>query len=130
MPFTPPSWVPELPYDIPDTLSAEDFIFNEHYRSRPLRESKAPFVDGLSGRSYNVHEARQRIDYLSRELSSRLQWHPNTGSPLDKVVAIYTLDSVSAIVAGLHEKPMKVGRLSSELFIELTLIYHSFRLIQ
>ena len=97
MPFTPPAWVPTLPFEIPDALSVEDFILDEKYRSRALQDSKAPFVCGLSGRSYAVQELRQRIDYLARELSSRLQWHPNTGSPSGKIVAIYSLDSVSRI---------------------------------
>jgi hypothetical protein len=107
MPFTPPTWVPKLPFEIPDTLSVEDFIFDEKYRSRPLLESKAPFVCGLSGRSYTVQEVRQRVDHLARELSCRLQWHPSTGSPSDKIVAIYSLDSVSRIAAGLHTELKK-----------------------
>ncbi|USW51966.1 Putative AMP-dependent synthetase/ligase, AMP-binding, AMP-binding enzyme domain, ANL [Septoria linicola] len=93
MPFSPPSWVPELP-EVPDSISIERFMFNEEYGRFPLGYSKPPFVDGLSGKSYSALELKDRVDYLSRALCKEFGFKPNEGSEWDKVIACFSLNTI------------------------------------
>ncbi|KAH0600849.1 hypothetical protein MHUMG1_01848 [Metarhizium humberi] len=93
MPFYPPSWVPQLP-EIPDSISLETFMFDERYGRCPVQHSRAPFTDGLTGRSYSVLELQQRVDHLSRALSKELGFEAHQGTEWDKVVACFSLNSI------------------------------------
>lgn len=96
MPFYPPAWVPKLPFDPPDTISVADFVLDENYERHPLGYSHAPFTCGLSGKSYSAIDVRERVDYLARGLAKELGFEPNTGSEWDKVIAVYSLNTVSS----------------------------------
>lgn len=93
MPFYPPSWVPELP-EIPDSISCETFMFDERYGRYPAQNSRAPFTDGLTGRTYSVLEVKQRVDHLSRALSKELGFKAHEGTEWDKVVACFSLNTI------------------------------------
>lgn len=93
MPFYPPSWAADLP-EIPDSISIETFMFDERYGRHPVQTSRAPFIDGLSGKSYSVSEVRRRVDYLSRALSRELGFKPDQGTGWDKVVACFSLNNI------------------------------------
>ncbi|KAK4910333.1 hypothetical protein LTR28_000055 [Elasticomyces elasticus] len=80
MPFYPPSWVPKLSMEPPDSISLDQFIFDENYERYPLGYSKPPFTCGLSGKSYSALELRERVDFLARGLSKELGWTPNGGT--------------------------------------------------
>lgn len=94
MPFYPPEWVPKLPFDPPDSVSIYDFMLEEHQGRHPLGYSKAPFVCGLSGKSHSALEVKDRVDYLARGLAKELEWQPNVGSEWDKVIAVFSLNTV------------------------------------
>ncbi|KAK4544763.1 hypothetical protein LTR36_004012 [Oleoguttula mirabilis] len=93
MPFSPPSWTPQLP-EVPDSISIETFMFDENYGRHPLGYSKSPFTDGLTGKTYSALEVRERIDYLTRALSKELGFKPDEGSEWDKVVACFSLNTI------------------------------------
>lgn len=93
MPFYPPSWAPELP-EIPDSISIETFMFDENYGRYPLSHSRAPFTDGLTGRSYSAAEVKDRIDYLARALCKEFGFKPDQGTEWDKVIACFSLNSM------------------------------------
>lgn len=92
MPFAPK--VAHLPYDPPDSIPIFDFIFNDKYRARSQAASESPFTCGLSGKTYSIEEVKERVDLLARALSERLGWEPNDGTEWDKVLGIFSLNSV------------------------------------
>jgi hypothetical protein len=96
MVFTAPSWVPALPFDPPDSVAICDFMLEEHYGRHPLGYSKNPFTCGLTGKTYTSLEVRERVEYLARALAKELGWHPNQGSEWDKVIAVFSVNTVSA----------------------------------
>lgn len=95
MVFNPPSWVPQLPIDPPDSIPILEFMRNEKYGRYPLSKSNAPFTCGLTGKSYSAVELFQRSEHLARSFSKKLGWQPNEGTPWDKVACIFSLNSVS-----------------------------------
>lgn len=96
MQFTAPSWVPEFPFEIPDSIPISEFLLEERYGRYPLAESKAPFTCGVSGRTHSTAEVRGRIELLARALAAELNWQPNEGSEWDKVIGIFSVNTVSA----------------------------------
>jgi hypothetical protein len=95
MVFHPPSWIPQLPIEPPDSISILDFMRDEKYGRYPLTKSSAPFTCGLTGKSYSAVEFFERSEYLARSFSKRLAWQPNEGTPWDKVACIFALNNVS-----------------------------------
>ncbi|KAG5657898.1 hypothetical protein KAF25_007931 [Fusarium avenaceum] len=94
MVFTPPSWVPELPIDPPDSISLHEFMRNETYGRQPISKSRNPFTCGITGKSYYVSEAHQRADFVARALARRLDFSPNEGVEWDKVVAVFSVNTI------------------------------------
>ena len=96
MVFESPAWVPKLPFDPPDNIPIPDFIFNEQYGRLPLHISKPPFTCGLSGAEYSVHEVHDRVNALASTLAKALGIATNKGSEWDKVICVYSLNTVSS----------------------------------
>jgi len=99
MPFGPVSWAPALP-DIPDSVSLERFMFDENYGRFPLGYSQPPFSCAVSGRSFSALEVKERVDYLSRALCKELGFKPNEGSEWDKVVGVFSLNTIDYMTLG------------------------------
>ncbi|KAF2264132.1 phenylacetyl-CoA ligase-like protein [Lojkania enalia] len=97
MPFYPPSWVPELPFDPPDHISISEFMLTEHYGRNPLGYSRSPFTCGLSGKHYSALEVKERTDYLARALAKELGWLPNEGSEYDKVIGVFSVNTLDTL---------------------------------
>ena len=95
MVFTPPDWVPKLPFDPPDSIPVCDFLLDERYGRTPLADSRNPFTCGLTGKTYSMAEVKQRVDYLARGLSKELGWKPNEGGEWDKVIGVFSANAVS-----------------------------------
>ena len=98
MPFVPPPWVPELP-TVPSHISVEQFMLDENFGRYPLGYSRAPFKDGLSGKEYSFLEVKERVDYVARALGKELGFKPNEGSEWDKVVAVFSVNTIDYIPA-------------------------------
>jgi hypothetical protein len=96
MVYTSPSWVPQMPFDPPDTMSIPDFIFSDEYGRHPLAKSRPFYVCGITGKSYSPLEIKQRVDHLASGLAKELGWTPNNGSEWDKVAGVFSANCVSA----------------------------------
>ncbi|OTB03922.1 hypothetical protein M426DRAFT_321224 [Hypoxylon sp. CI-4A] len=94
MVFTPPAWVPQLPFDPPDSIPIHEFWSSERYGRRSLLLSRNPFTCGITGKTYTTAEATERYELLARSLAKRLGWRVNEGSPWDKVVGVYSFNSI------------------------------------
>ena len=95
MPFNPPSWAPKLPVDPYDSITICDFMLDENYGRHPLGYSNNPFTCGLTGKTYTSLEVKDRVDYLARGLAKELGFAPNKGSEWDKVIAVFSVNTVS-----------------------------------
>jgi hypothetical protein len=95
MVFLPPAWVPKINRLIPDSISICDFIFDEQYGRLPLKDSRPFFTCALSGQSYAPLEIKKRVDFLARGLADELGWKPNSGSEWDKVVGVFSANTVN-----------------------------------
>ena len=93
MVFTSPSWVPKL-RDPPDTVPIHEFMFDEKHGRYPIHKSKPPFTCGLTGAEYSAVEVRERINNLAKALSKELNWQPNSGTEWDKVIGVFTVNTV------------------------------------
>ncbi|KAL8795474.1 MAG: hypothetical protein Q9195_002063 [Heterodermia aff. obscurata] len=97
MVFTSPAWVPELPFDPPDSIPISEFMLNEKYGRHPLARSKPPFTCGLTGAEYSAAEVRDRVDKLARALSQELAWTPNGGTEWDKVAGVFSVNTIDTL---------------------------------
>lgn len=93
MPFYPPSWSPPLP-EIPDSISIDRFMFDENYGRHPMGYSNPPFTCGLTGRTFDAFQMKERVEHLSRALSDQLGMRPNEGSEWDKVVGVFSVNTI------------------------------------
>lgn len=94
MVFTPPSWVPKLKVDPYDSIPISEFMLNEEYGRHPIHLARPPFTCGMSGNEYSCTEVRDRVKALAAGLSKELGFAPNEGSEWDKVICIYSLNTV------------------------------------
>ncbi|KAI1433280.1 hypothetical protein GGR50DRAFT_515723 [Xylaria sp. CBS 124048] len=99
MVFTPPSWVPQLPFDPPDSIPLFEFIGSERYGRQPLATSQDPFTCGLTGKTYTMAEMRERQELMARSLSKRLGWRPNEDTPWDKVIALFSFNTIDYLMS-------------------------------
>ena|ERR1700753_3238115 len=93
MVFYPPSWAPKLP-EVPDSIPICDFIFDEKYGRFPLKDSRPFFTCGVTGESYKPLDLKKRVDYLARGLADELGWQPNSGTEWDKVIGVFSANTV------------------------------------
>ncbi|KAJ3545731.1 hypothetical protein NM208_g2376 [Fusarium decemcellulare] len=77
---------------------------NEVYGRQPIEKSKNPFTCAITGRTYTVTELFQRSEYVGRSLAKRLGWKVNEGTPWDKVIGIFSLNTIDFVTAiyGAH----------------------------
>ena len=94
MVFTAPSWVPKLKQEPYDSIPISEFMLNEQFGRHPLQLSRPPFTCGLSGAEYSITQVRERVHALASSLSKELGFLPNKGSEWDKVICIYSLNTV------------------------------------
>lgn len=94
--FSSPSWVPQISGAAPDTQTVGEFVLDPNSRLPLQTAGTPPFVDAISGKSYLIENLRERVELLARSLAQNLGWSPNAGDPWDKVVAIYSINTVSS----------------------------------
>ncbi|KAL8762842.1 MAG: hypothetical protein Q9184_001228 [Pyrenodesmia sp. 2 TL-2023] len=97
MVFTAPPWVPDLPFDPPDSVPLCDFMLDEKYGRRALNDSRPPFTCGLTGIEYSATEVKHRVNKLSRALSKELGWRPNRGTEWDKVAGVFSVNTIDTL---------------------------------
>ncbi|KAI0169808.1 acetyl-CoA synthetase-like protein [Hypoxylon sp. FL1284] len=99
MVFTPPAWVPQLPFDPPDSIPLHEFWSNERYGRQPLDRSRIPYTCGITGKSYTTAEMTERFQALARSLAKRMGWRANEETPWDKVVGVYSFNSIDYLMS-------------------------------
>jgi hypothetical protein len=94
--WTSPSHVPQLPFLPPDTIPIHEFLFSDenNYGRHSKLTSKPPFTCGTTGKAYSVSEVTERIECLATALSKDLGWSVNDGNEMDKVIGIFSYNSV------------------------------------
>ncbi|KAH8663346.1 AMP-binding enzyme [Ilyonectria robusta] len=97
MVFTPPAWVPQLPIDPPDSITIAEFMSNETYGRYPIVKSRNPYTCGLTGKTYSAAEVIEREHCLARGIGQALGFDPYDGSEWDRVVAIFSLNTIDYI---------------------------------
>lgn len=96
MVFKQPKWVPNVDLEtVPDSIPISHFMLDEKYGRTKLRDSRSPFVCGLSGTHYTSLEVKRRVEYLARALAKEFDWSPNKGSEWDKLITIFAHNTVS-----------------------------------
>lgn len=71
-------------------------MYNDQYGRFPLAKSRNPYTCGVTGKTYAATEVAQRVDYLSRAIGKRLGFNPAEGTEWDRVVALYSVNTVRA----------------------------------
>lgn len=75
-------------------------MLTEKHGRFSFNESRNPFVCGLTGKAYSVSEVKDRVGHLAKAIAKRLDFSPNEGTEWDKVVALFSLNTVG-IMPGL-----------------------------
>ncbi|KAM0816669.1 hypothetical protein AB5N19_02471 [Seiridium cardinale] len=101
MVFSPPAWVPKLPFDPPDSITIGEFWSNEKYGRLSLDKSQTPFTCGVSGKSCSNAQMKERSELLARGLAKRLGWRANEETHWDKVVGVFSFNSIDYIMSTL-----------------------------
>ncbi|PHH69911.1 hypothetical protein CDD82_7437 [Ophiocordyceps australis] len=96
MVFVSPSCYPPLP-DLPDSITIAQFVNSEAHGRCPFAASRNPYTCGLTGKTYSGPEVLDRIDSLARALARRLGLNPAEGTEWDRVVAIYSLNTIDYV---------------------------------
>ncbi|PHH66384.1 hypothetical protein CDD81_7439 [Ophiocordyceps australis] len=96
MAFVSPSCYPPLP-DLPDSITVGQFVNSEAHGRRPFAASRNPYTCGLTGKTYSCADVARRVDCLARALGRRLGISPAEGTEWDRVVAIYSLNTIDYV---------------------------------
>lgn len=80
--------------DPPDSITIAEFMSNEQYGRYALSKARNPYTCGLTGKSYSALEVKQRTDLLARAISKKLDFAPNEGNEWEKVIGLYSLNTV------------------------------------
>jgi hypothetical protein len=95
MVFKSPSWVPSLPCPIPDDIPVGEFVLSGYQSPRSETPGASPLICGITGKQYSLKTLSEQVDLVARSLSNELGWKPNEGESWDKVLGIYSFNSVS-----------------------------------
>lgn len=68
---------------------------SEVHGRRKIAKSRNPFTCGITGRTFTTVEAHRRSDNVAKALSKVMGWQPNVDSPWDKVVGVFSFNTVS-----------------------------------
>ncbi|KAF5552856.1 phenylacetyl ligase [Fusarium mexicanum] len=97
MVFYPPSWVPDLPIDPPDSVSVAEFMSSDEYGRYPIAKARHPYTCGLTGKTRTAEEVISREDLLARGIGRALQLDSQSGSEWDRVCVIFSLNTIDYI---------------------------------
>ncbi len=86
--------------DPPDSIPISDFMLDEKWGRHPMDHSRPPFTCGLSGAGYTMLETKGRVEGLARGISVELGWEPNQGTEWDKVICVFSANTVRRIHSG------------------------------
>lgn len=91
--------VKKLSHEIPDDITLDQFLLDEHYGRSPYVDTKGPaLIEAVSGKGISLTQQNTRVDHLAAALYHELQIRPG------QVVAVFspnTLD-VPTVIWGTH----------------------------
>lgn len=108
MVFSAPDWMPSLSYDPPDNIPISEFMLNEKYGRLPFAQSRQPFTCGIAGFGYSALQVRDRVEHLARALTKEFEWDSNSGSEWDKVVGVFSFNTVRISLGLTLEETPKI----------------------
>lgn len=76
-------------------MTVGEFMFNERFGRCSLSRSRNPFTCGITGKTYSSAEVYQRTDFIARALAKVTGWQPNEGTCWEKVIGVYSFNTVS-----------------------------------
>ncbi len=79
----------------PDSITIGEFMRSEIHGRHPIAKSRNPFTCGLTGKTYSVTESHRRSDLIAKALSKIMGWEPNVDLAWDKVIAVFSFNTVS-----------------------------------
>jgi len=103
MVFKTAEWVGDLPFEPPSNTLVADFLFTQLWPGTgPTQDGAVSgmLVCAVTGASWSMPKIRDRVDLLARSLCKRLDWQPNIGSPWNKVVGIFSVNTVGIRAVG------------------------------
>ncbi|KAH6970322.1 hypothetical protein DER45DRAFT_582417 [Fusarium avenaceum] len=102
--FFPPSWVSEPTMDAPDSITIEEFVNSDKHGRRPIRDSRIAYTCGYTGKSLSSWDVHDRTTPLSAAIATKLGLEPDSGSPLDKVIAVHAVNTIDymLLVHAIH----------------------------
>ncbi|KAF4344793.1 phenylacetyl ligase [Fusarium beomiforme] len=117
MVFYPPSWVPDLPINPPDSISVADFMSSEGYGRYPISKARHPYTCGLTGKTRTTEDVIRREDYLARGLSRSLQLDSQSGSEWDRIDYVPLTHAIHRLngIASLSSAALSASELEHQL---------------
>ena len=67
---------------------------SDRFGRYPTSTSRNPFTCGITGKTYSTAEFYRRTDFLARALSKVTGWQPNEDTCWDKVIGVFSFNSV------------------------------------
>lgn len=68
-------------------------MFEEQYGRAPFHASLPAYVCGITGREVAIAQLKDNVESIARGLAAELGWQPNEGGEMDKVIAIFALNT-------------------------------------
>ncbi|KAL4910502.1 hypothetical protein BDW74DRAFT_184412 [Aspergillus multicolor] len=97
--FTPPAWGPSMSA-IPDSTPIHEFLMQRDNKNLYNWSAEKPALTcAVSGQSYTIQTIAERVEALARALGKELGWTPNEGSPWEKVVGIFSFNTLDFLIA-------------------------------
>lgn len=69
-------------------------MYDERYGRFGTSKARNPYTCGVTGKTYTSRQVPERIDLLARAIAKRLGFSPNEGTEWDRVVAVYSVNTV------------------------------------
>lgn len=91
-------------------------MYDERYGRFGTSKARNPYTCGVTGKTYTSKQVPERIDLLARAIAKRLGFSPNEGTEWDRVVAVYSVNTVRTAFSLGGRKPGFLSRFSKEPF--------------
>lgn len=98
---TPPSFIQDMALQPPDTVPLHEWLWgaddaaHERHGRHALSTAKSPFICGLTGEERTARDVQAQIETLAAALGKELGMEVNEGNDLDKVIGVFSLNTVS-----------------------------------
>lgn len=77
---------------------------DEKYGRYQLAKAQNPYTCGITGKTYTAIQVVERVEYLARAIAKVLGPSIHEGTEWDRVIAVYSLNTVSSCCP-THQDP-------------------------